>query len=96
MATAKKAEEPCSVCVVAIATRKGLCRACYLRKWRGAALPPNPRCVVCGEKRRIVLRWCKIGRSRIVTCQNCGFIADKMRPRAKSAEQVKETRWRAK
>lgn len=29
----------------------------------------------------MVLRWTRLGEERIVTCQNCGFIADRMRPR---------------
>jgi hypothetical protein len=65
-----------------------MCRACYLRHWRGTELPDDARCVGCGEKRRLVLRWTKAGGERAVTCQNCGFVADKARPRAATIDEL--------
>jgi hypothetical protein len=69
--------------------RRGLCRACYLREWRGTALPASASCALCSEKRRVVLRWTRVGSGRAVTCQNCGFLADRMRPRPRSVEDLK-------
>ena len=68
--------------------RRGLCRACYLRAWRGAELPDGAVCVICRERRRIVLRWTRLGDSKVVTCQNCGFLADRMRPRATTEAEL--------
>lgn len=66
-----------------------MCRACYLRHWRGTALPDSAACVICHERRRIVLRWTRVGGARAVTCQNCGFIADKARPRPRSLDELR-------
>jgi hypothetical protein len=65
-----------------------MCRACYLRHWRGTALPDRAACVGCKERRRLVLRWTRLGAGRVVTCQNCGFIADKARPRPRTVEEL--------
>ena len=71
-----------------------MCRACYLRHWRGTALPELATCLGCKERRRVVLRWTRLGPAdrpgggRVVTCQNCGFIADKARPRPRSVEEL--------
>ena len=65
-----------------------MCRACYLRQWRGTALPAAAACVTCHERRRIVLRWTKVGGTRAVTCQNCGFVADKARPRPATLQEL--------
>jgi hypothetical protein len=83
----------CSVCKkgadsLGVGLRRGMCRACYLRHWRGTALPDGAACVICQERRRIVLRWTKVGAKRVVTCQNCGFVADKARPRPASAAEL--------
>jgi hypothetical protein len=72
-----------------VGLRRGMCRACYLRHWRGTALPEGASCVSCKERRRLVLRWTRLGASRVVTCQNCGFIADKARPRARTLEELR-------
>jgi hypothetical protein len=69
--------------------RRGLCRACYLRAWRGTQLPAHAGCAFCRERRREVLRWTRIGATRHVTCQNCGFLADRMRPRPRTVEELK-------
>ncbi len=58
-----------------------MCRACYLRAWRGTELPADAACLACDERRRVFLRWTQLGKERVVTCQNCGFLADKARPR---------------
>jgi hypothetical protein len=84
----------CKVCrksadSLAVGLRRGLCRACYLREWRGTALPDGAACAICKERRRIVLRWTKVGAERIVTCQNCGFVADKARPRPRTVEELR-------
>lgn len=71
-----------------VGLRRGMCRACYLRHWRGTALPDGAACVVCRERRRMVLRWTRLGHGRVVTCQNCGFIADKARPRPRTLEEL--------
>lgn len=93
--SASTSEPSCKVCrksadALAVGLRRGLCRACYLRQWRGTALPAAAACVICKERRRIVLRWTKVGSARIVTCQNCGFVADKTRPRPRSVEELQE------
>src|SRR5436305_1264098 len=72
------------------ALRRGLCRACYLRAWRGTELPAGAACVTCPERRRMVLRWTRLGTARVVTCQNCGFIADRARPRPRTLDELKE------
>jgi hypothetical protein len=74
--------------------RRGMCRACYLRHWRGTALPEAAACVGCKERRRLVLRWTRLGpgtgeAGRVVTCQNCGFIADKARPKPRTVEELR-------
>ena len=79
----RKAADACGV-----GLRRGMCRACYLRHWRGTALPDGAACTICHERRRIVLRWTKVGGTRAVTCQNCGFIADKARPRPRSLDEL--------
>jgi hypothetical protein len=68
--------------------RRGMCRACYLRAWRGTALPDGASCAFCPERRRMVLRWTRVGDDRVVTCQNCGFIADRLRPRPDGLDQL--------
>ena len=73
-----------------VGLRRGMCRACYLRHWRGTALPDDAACMICHERRRIVLRWTRVGGTRAVTCQNCGFIADKARPRPRSLDELAE------
>lgn len=72
-----------------VGLRRGLCRACYLRAWRGTELPPGATCAVCPERRRVVLRWTRLQREKIVTCQNCGFIADRARPRLEDLDALK-------
>jgi hypothetical protein len=42
----------------------------------------------------MVLRWTRLGEERVVTCQNCGFVADKARPRLASLSQLRERLWR--
>ena len=87
----------CVVCrksadTLGVGLRRGMCRACYLRHWRGTALPDHAACVICRERRRIVLRWTRVGTTaggRAVTCQNCGFIADKARPRPRSLDELR-------
>jgi hypothetical protein len=79
----------CSRVPDAAGLRRGLCRACYLRAWRGAELPDAAACVTCRERRRIVLRWTRLQSGRVVTCQNCGFLADRMRPRPSSADELR-------
>jgi hypothetical protein len=66
-----------------------MCRACYLRAWRGTELPTSAGCALCPEKRRVVLRWTRVGSGRIVTCQNCGFLVDKLRPRARDLAELR-------
>ena len=88
-----KAVVACQVCrkpadSLGVGLRRGMCRACYLRHWRGTALPHGARCVACKEQRRLVLRWTRLGGARVVTCQNCGFVADKARPRPRSLEEL--------
>jgi hypothetical protein len=73
-----------------VGLRRGLCRACYLRAWRGTELPESASCVLCPEQRRVVLRWTRIGGSKVVTCQNCGFLADRARPKPRSVDELKE------
>ncbi|HEX6836638.1 MAG TPA: hypothetical protein VF334_08700 [Polyangia bacterium] len=73
-----------------VGLRRGMCRACYLRHWRGTALPHDAACLICHERRRIVLRWTRVGGTRAVTCQNCGFVADKARPRPRSLDELAE------
>jgi hypothetical protein len=70
--------------------RRGMCRACYLRAWRGTELPEDAACCACDERRRVFLRWTQLGEDRTVTCQNCGFLADKARPRVRSREELVE------
>jgi len=90
-------DSPPSACVVCrkpadacgVGLRRGMCRACYLRQWRGTALPQAAACVVCQERRRIVLRWTKVAAERVVTCQNCGFVADKARPRPRTLDELR-------
>ncbi len=79
----RKAADACGV-----GLRRGMCRACYLRHWRGTALPDGAACAICRERRRIVLRWTRVGGARAVTCQNCGFIADKARPRPRTLAEL--------
>jgi hypothetical protein len=84
--------ETCSACHSVpngCGLRRGLCRACYLRAWRGTELPVGATCATCAEKRRIMLRWTKVGVEKVVTCQNCGFVADKARPRPHDLEELR-------
>jgi len=70
--------------------RRGLCRACYLRAWRGTELPEGASCVTCSEQRRMVLRWTRLTDEKVITCQNCGFIADKARPKPRDLAELKK------
>jgi len=70
--------------------RRGMCRACYLRAWRGTELPVGAACATCPERRRMVLRWTRLGTDKVITCQNCGFIADRTRPRPRTVDELKE------
>lgn len=84
----------CVVCrksadTLGVGLRRGMCRACYLRHWRGTTLPDGAACVCCRERRRMVLRWTRLGPGRVITCQNCGFIVDKARPRPRTLEEVR-------
>jgi hypothetical protein len=36
------------------------------------------------------LRWTRVGSSRVVTCQNCGFLADRVRPRPRTLEELSD------
>jgi hypothetical protein len=36
----------------------------------------------------MVLRWTRVGDEKVVTCQNCGFIADRLRPRPASPDEL--------
>ncbi len=38
----------------------------------------------------MVLRWTRLGdgADKVVTCQNCGFIADRMRPRPLTVDEL--------
>jgi len=65
-----------------------MCRACYLRAWRGTELPKDAQCCACTEQRRMILRWTQLGDDRVVTCQNCGFLADKARPRVTTRNEL--------
>lgn len=47
--------------------RRGLCRACYLRAYRGTALPADAACE-CGAHNPIVLVTTRAG---AVRCYNC-------------------------
>lgn len=38
----------------------------------------------------MVLRWTRLGTGKVVTCQNCGFIADRMRPKPRSLDELRE------
>jgi len=84
----------CSKVVPAKGLRRGLCRACYLRDWRGAALPATvaegAHCFICPERRRTLLRWTRLGVGRVVTCHNCGFLVDHARPRPSTEAEVRE------
>lgn len=85
------ADEACTSCRQVprgCALRRGMCRACYLRAWRGTELPPDACCTACDERRRVFLRWTQLGDDRAVTCQNCGFLADKARPRVRTREEL--------
>ena len=72
-----------------VGLRRGMCRACYLRHWRGTSLPEGAACAICRERRRLVLRWTRVGGTRAVTCQNCGFAADKARPRPRTLDELR-------
>jgi hypothetical protein len=87
----QKSEAVCASCRAqprGCGLRKGLCRACYLRAWRGTELPADASCATCPERRRMVLRWTQLATARVVTCQNCGFIADKSRPRPRDLDEL--------
>ncbi len=36
----------------------------------------------------MVLRWTQLGDQRVVTCQNCGFLADKARPKLTTGDEL--------
>jgi hypothetical protein len=38
----------------------------------------------------VVLRWTRIGQKRVVTCQNCGFLADRARPKPRDLDDLKQ------
>lgn len=38
----------------------------------------------------MVLRWTRLGPDRVITCQNCGFIADRTRPRPRTVDDLKD------
>jgi hypothetical protein len=38
----------------------------------------------------MVLRWTRFGTGKVITCQNCGFIADRTRPKMRSVDELKE------
>ena len=80
--------ESCKQVPRGCALRRGMCRACYLRAWRGTELPADAKCCACTEQRRVVLRWTQLGDDRVVTCQNCGFLADKARPRVTTRQEL--------
>lgn len=70
--------------------RKGLCFACYQRQLRGTALPAGAVCAHCGEQRRPVLRWSRVGQARAVLCGNCVLLARRLKPRPASADELLE------
>jgi hypothetical protein len=35
------------------------------------------------------LRWTRVGAGRVVTCQNCGFLADRARPQPRDLDELK-------
>ncbi len=46
--------------------------------------------MVCAEQRKIVLRWTQLAGDRVVTCQNCGFLADRARPKPRTLAELEE------
>jgi hypothetical protein len=64
----EKPELGCSVCPrTAVTLKCGMCQPCYLRAYRGTALPPAARCAGCAVKNPIVLVRTELG----VRCYNC-------------------------
>jgi hypothetical protein len=44
-------------------------------------IPVLGACASCGERRRILLRWARLRVGRVLTCWNCGHVADQAKPR---------------
>jgi hypothetical protein len=38
----------------------------------------------------MVLRWTRLSDERVITCQNCGFIADRARPKPRDLGELKK------
>ncbi|MSP61046.1 MAG: hypothetical protein EXR72_12020 [Myxococcales bacterium] len=69
--------------------RRGLCSACYIRE-PSDAIPIHGACASCGERRRMILRWARLAVGRVLTCYNCGHVADNARPKVQDVPALRD------
>lgn len=60
--------------------RRGLCRSCYLKQWRGTGIPQGASCAGCAEPRRVLLQLKTIAGARVPLCYNCSQLLRRIVP----------------
>ena len=81
---------PCDACGAPTKEpRRGLCPACVAVE-PDETLPVHGACASCGERRKILLRWTRLAAGRVLTCHNCGHVADVTRPLLADVEALRQ------
>lgn len=81
----------CAKCGQAAAggLRRGRCPACYEKWVKQKPVGLGAVCVVCGERRHVVLRHFELHRSWLVLCHNCAARVEALRPQPRSVEGLR-------
>ena len=80
---------PCDACGTPTdEPRAGLCPKCHRLEPSGV-IPAHGACASCHERRRILLRWTRLPSALVVTCFNCGHVADFAEPRVQDIPSLR-------
>jgi hypothetical protein len=60
-----------------------------MRLYRNGEVPEGACCLVCGERRRIVLTVGDVGGQEPVLCGNCALVAERTRPRVQTIDELR-------
>ena len=90
MAEARTDIRSCDACgTPTTRPRGGLCPACFLRR-PPDEVPLRGACASCHERRRMLLRWTRLPTGLVLTCHNCGHVADHARPRVRDVPMLRD------
>ena len=80
---------PCDACKRPTPSpRQGLCKTCYSDEPKDR-IPLHGACASCAERRYILLRWTALATGRVLTCYNCGHVADVTSPKLADVPALK-------